>query len=40
MISNHTIDQMEEWTIEKFEQVKNFDVELPYLGEPEPYPAG
>lgn len=34
-----SLDQLEAWVTEKFTAVKNFEVELPDLSEPKPYPT-
>lgn len=39
VIGKFTIDQLETWVAEKFSPVKNYDVVLPDLSEPKPYPA-
>ena len=40
VISNHSIADMEKWASEKFSAIKNFDVEVPNLGDPAPFPPG
>lgn len=38
--SNHSIADMERWATDKFSVIKNFEVEVPFLGDPAPFPAG
>ena len=40
ILSNSSIADLEKWATEKFSEIKNFDVEVPALGEPHPFPAG
>lgn len=40
ILSNQTIDQMEKWATEKFQEIKNFDVEIPNFEKPEAFPKG
>jgi insulysin len=40
ILGNSPIADLEKWTTEKFSEIKNFDVEVPVLGEPHPFPAG
>jgi len=40
MISNSPIADLERWATEKFSEIKNLDVSVPYLGDPAPFPAG
>jgi insulysin len=40
ILSNHSVADMEKWAIEKFSPIKNFDVEVPFLGDPAPFPPG
>jgi insulysin len=40
ILSNHSIADMQKWVQEKFSEIKNFNVEVPNLGDPAPFPAG
>lgn len=40
IISNHSIADMQTWATEYFQPIKNFDVQVPFLGEPEAFPPG
>ena len=40
VLSNHSIEDLETWAVDKFSKVTNFDVEVPYLGDPAPFPEG
>jgi insulysin len=39
VLSRHSLKDLEKWVTEKFQVVKNFNVTVPDLGLPEPYPA-
>ena len=40
VLSNSSIADLTKWVTEKFTDIKNFNVEVPFLGNPEPFPAG
>lgn len=40
VISKHSLSDLEEWVTSKFSAVKNFEVKVPDLGLPAPYPSG
>jgi len=40
VLSNHSLQDLEKWAVDKFSDIDNFDVEVPYLGDPAPFPEG
>lgn len=40
IISNHSLADMQTWAAEYFKPIKNFDVQVPFLGEPPAFPPG
>ena len=39
VIGKFDLDTLEKWVTDKFSPVKNYDVVLPNIGEPKPYPV-
>lgn len=40
ILGSSPIADLTKWATEKFSVIKNFDVEVPFLGDPAPFPSG
>jgi insulysin len=40
VLSNSSIDDLTKWVTDKFSVIANLNVEVPFLGDPHPFPAG